>query len=83
MARQYKITKATYNRLVGVIFEYAIINDVKAPKWFSEFVEKQFKPLAADVTDLKLRMANVETRLGALEHNVEVIFDILKRNDLH
>jgi hypothetical protein len=39
--------------------------------------------LAADVTDLKLRMANVETRLGALEHNVEVIFDILKRNDLH
>jgi hypothetical protein len=82
MARQYKITKATYEKLVGVIFEYAIMDDVKAPKWFTEFVEKRFKPLAADVADLKLRMTNVETRLDVLEHNDKVIFDILKRNNL-
>ncbi|MDR0545616.1 MAG: hypothetical protein LBG49_01650 [Mycoplasmataceae bacterium] len=75
MARQYKITKATYDKLVGVIFEYAIINDVKAPKWFTEFVDKQFKPLVGKV-------ANIETRLDILEHNDKVIFDILKRNNL-
>ncbi|MDR0545433.1 MAG: hypothetical protein LBG49_00720 [Mycoplasmataceae bacterium] len=72
MARQYKITKATYEKLVGVIFEYAIIDDVKAPKWFTEFVEKRFEP----------EIANIKTRLSALEHNDKVIFDILKRNNL-
>ncbi|MDR0545615.1 MAG: hypothetical protein LBG49_01645 [Mycoplasmataceae bacterium] len=80
MARQYKITKATYDKLVGVIFEYAIINDVKAPKWFAEFVEKRFDPLAkevaeikVDVADLKVRMANVECRLDNLETKVDTL----------
>jgi hypothetical protein len=80
MAKQYKITKATYDKLVGVIFEYAIINDVKAPKWFSEFVDKQFKPFVtkteSDITSIKTRLEKVESRLDKVE-------GILTRNNLH
>lgn len=53
-----------------------MISNVKAPIWFSEFVKKQFKPLAADGADLKLRMTNVETRLGKVESR----FDSLETN---
>lgn len=30
--KQYRIVKATDTRLIGAIFEFVIINDVKAPK---------------------------------------------------
>ncbi|MDR0545589.1 MAG: hypothetical protein LBG49_01510 [Mycoplasmataceae bacterium] len=86
MARQYKITKATYEKLVGVIFEYAIINDVKAPKWFSEFVEKQFKPFVtkteSDIANIKTRLEKVESEIVGIKTDIVTINDILKRNNL-
>ncbi|MDR0545617.1 MAG: hypothetical protein LBG49_01655 [Mycoplasmataceae bacterium] len=79
MARRYKITKATYEKLVGVIFEYAIINDVKAPKWFQEFVEKRFDP---EITNIKARLEKVESEIVGIKTDIVTINDILKRNNL-
>jgi hypothetical protein len=38
--KQYKIIKATYPKLIGVIFEYAILKDMQPPKWFQEFEKR-------------------------------------------
>jgi hypothetical protein len=79
MAKQYKITKASDPKLVGVIFECAILNNSMAPKWFVEFVVKQFKPFVSNVetrlTNLEIDMKDVKSRLSTVE-------DVLKRNNL-
>jgi hypothetical protein len=43
--RQYKIIKATYPKLIGVIFEYAILKGEmnKPPKWFSEWSKQVYE----------------------------------------
>lgn len=64
--KQYRIVKATDAKLVGVIFEYVIINNVVAPKWFSEFVDKQFKPLAEKVASIETRLEKVESILESV-----------------
>jgi hypothetical protein len=69
--KQYKIIKATYPKLIGVIFEYAILKDMQPPKWFQEFEKRnnaRFDRLQTDVADLKNRMTRVE--------------NVLKRNNL-
>jgi hypothetical protein len=32
MSKQYKIIKATDPKLIGVVFEYAILNNMQPPK---------------------------------------------------
>jgi hypothetical protein len=60
MSKKYKIIKSTCSKLVGTIFEYAIINDGMAPKWFTQWSKQQFEPLAKDVADLKVRVTKIE-----------------------
>jgi DNA anti-recombination protein RmuC len=65
------------------LFEYVILRgDMnKPPKWFAEFVDKQFKPfttkieadvsnIKSDVSDLKVRMTKVEDTLQ--EHGKQI-----------
>ncbi|MDR3330123.1 MAG: hypothetical protein LBS76_02475 [Mycoplasmataceae bacterium] len=59
MAKQYKIVKSSDPKLVGVIFEYAIINDMAAPKWFTNFVETKFDPLVKRVEAIENRLETV------------------------
>jgi spore coat protein CotF len=86
MAKQYKIIKASDSKLVGVIFEYAILNNMAEPKWFTEFVNKQFKPLATkiekieeDVASLKVDVADLKVRVTKLETKLDTV---IKLNNL-
>lgn len=47
-----------------------------APKWFTEFVEKRFDPLAKDVASLKTDVADLKVRVTKIE-------DTLIRNNIN
>ncbi|MDR0545474.1 MAG: hypothetical protein LBG49_00925 [Mycoplasmataceae bacterium] len=73
--KEYEMTKSSREDWIGVAFQCHIINKGVnvAPKWFTEFVNKQFKPLAekasrieVDVSDIKVRLAKVENRLESI-----------------
>ncbi|MDR1991370.1 MAG: hypothetical protein LBP70_01415 [Mycoplasmataceae bacterium] len=76
--KQVKITK--YNKdpkRVGdeIVVEIQPSKGPKAPAWFVNWNKTQFEPLKNTVETLKFR-------LDKLEKNDQIIFDILKRNNL-
>lgn len=66
MARQYKIVEASYSKLIGVVFEHVILNDMQPPKWFQEFEKRN-----------NARFDEINSKIVKLENNDEKIFKIL------
>ncbi|MDR0545466.1 MAG: hypothetical protein LBG49_00885 [Mycoplasmataceae bacterium] len=60
--KEYKITKATYSRLIGAIFECVIINKGVnvAPKWFRDWAEAFKKENDARWAENDVRWARQE-----------------------
>jgi hypothetical protein len=53
--------------VIGVLSKKGPREPRGMPKWFKDWSEVEFKPMRADVADLKVRMTNVETRLTNVE----------------
>jgi DNA anti-recombination protein RmuC len=64
MSKQYKIIKATYPKLIGVIFECAILKDVQPPKWFQEFEKR-----------VNARFEHNDARFDTLEERINARFE--------
>ncbi|MDR0545493.1 MAG: hypothetical protein LBG49_01025 [Mycoplasmataceae bacterium] len=78
--KEYKITKASYSRLIGATFECVIINKIvnKPPIWFQEFEKENDARWAKQE----------EFNKAQLEFNKEVkdfmkyVVDVFQRNSL-
>jgi hypothetical protein len=55
----------------------------KAPIWFGDFVNYQFKPLVTEVKEIKKTLNEHGTILKQHSKDISDIKDVLKRNNLH
>ncbi|MDR0545515.1 MAG: hypothetical protein LBG49_01135 [Mycoplasmataceae bacterium] len=85
--KEYEITKSSYSRLIGAIFECVIINKIvnKPPIWFQEF-EKRNDARWAENDARWAKQEEFNKYVGdfikqQVEFNKHVI-DVFKRNNL-